>query len=470
MQDNFDNFENGVEFENIGEFGGNGNRGVQMPQKLDAERAVLGCIFIDPNLLSQAQSALVPNDFFDIRNKSIYDAFNINFNNNTKNDFTTVKSALENAGNMERVTLDYLASIVNLTYSVRNFESYIDLVVDASIKRQAINTLDTLLQAGYDSSKTANDYLTDIEKAVFSLTARKKSENFVPVSTVLNEVKENVELHQLQDGSITGLNTGIDELNNVTLGFQKQALIILAARPAMGKSAMALNLAKYVAKLNPNTKNPEKKAVVAIFSLEMASEQLVERMIASEGRISLNHLKSGNLEPSEWRMFEAASNTLGKLNLYFDDSSSVTIDDIRTKCRKLSIDEGLDFVIIDYLQLIESEDSRRSKQEEVSKISRSLKLMARELDIPVVALAQLSREVEKRETKIPIMADLRDSGSIEQDADIVTFLYRDDYYNKESERVGEADLIIAKNRSGASGREIAFNFQGEFANFMEIKK
>ena len=267
-----------------------------------------------------------------------------------------------------------------------------------------------------------------------------------------------------REEEIIGIDTGFQALNKISQGFQSGQLIILAARPAMGKSAMAMNLAVNVA-----THNAGGNASVAIFNLEMSAEQLVERMIACESSIRLNQIKNGHIFKNDWVRFNTSIEKLGKLNLYFDDSSDSTIASIRAKCRKLKANARLDFVVIDYLQLIESEG--KSQQEKVTKITRSLKLMARELDCPVLALSQLSRDVEKREgDKKPIMADLRDSGSIEQDADIVMFLYREDYYNRQSERKGEADLIVAKNRSGATSEGLPFLFTPEFQRFKEKKE
>ena len=270
----------------------------------------------------------------------------------------------------------------------------------------------------------------------------------------------------MRNDDVIGLDTGFGHLNRYTQGFQDGALIILAARPAMGKSAMAMNLAVNVA-----TKNKGGYASVAIFSLEMSAEQLVERMVACDSNIRLNNIKSGRIAKNDWVRFNTSCAKLGNLNLYFDDSSDSTINSIRAKCRKLSSDHGLDFVIIDYLQLIESDaaSARQSQQERISKISRSLKLMARELNVPVLALSQLSRAVEQRDDKRPVMADLRDSGSIEQDADIVMFIYRDEVYNKATERKGEADLIISKNRAGSTHEGLPFIFTGEYSRFKEKK-
>ncbi len=435
-----------------------------IPSNIDAEIALLGCIFLDESLIISVNDAISYTDFYDSKHKEIYKAMLDIYQDKKNIDITSLISYLNNNNLIVQVGgIEYINSIANFSYSTANFETYVNLVKEASLKRNTISALEKLTQEGYKRELNANDYLSSVESVIFELSKKRRTEEFSRIDKLTEKVKENTEKNFNSDGGITGLDTGFNNLNKLTLGFQKENLIILAARPAMGKSAMAMNLAVQVAENNKGG-----KAVVAIFSLEMGAEQLVERMIASEAQIKLNTLKKGNLSPQEWRLFANSTRKLSNLNLYFDDSSMITISDIRAKCRKLASEVGLDFVVIDYLQLIAGDEPGKSKQEEVSKISRSLKLMARELQIPVVALAQLSRDVEKRDDKKPIMADLRDSGSIEQDADIVTFLYRDDYYRKEkSDRPGEADLIISKNRSGSAGIELRYIFQGGFSRFVD---
>lgn len=434
-----------------------------VPSNVDAEVALLGCIFLDEALIVGISDEIAYDDFYDSKNKEIYKAMLSIYQEKKHLDVTTLIAYLNNVELLAQVGgVEYISTIANFTYSTANIDSYVSLVKEAALKRQTIDSLGRLITKGYDANINANDFITTVEEAVFDLSKRRRTEQFSKIEQLTEKVKENTEKNFHSDGGITGLDTGFNNLNKLTLGLQKENLIILAARPAMGKSAMAMNLAVNIAE-----NNKDGKAVVAIFSLEMGAEQLVERMISCDSKIHISSLKKGNLTSQEWRLFANSSRKLSSLNLYFDDSSTVTVSDIRTKCRKLASEVGLDFVVIDYLQLIEGEGNGRSKQEDVSRISRSLKLMARELQIPVLALAQLSREVEKRDSKKPIMADLRDSGSIEQDADIVSFLYRDEYYNKQSTRQGEADLIIAKNRSGSAGIELRYLFQGGFSRFVD---
>lgn len=445
----------------------------QVPRNVDAEVAVLGSIFIDESLMVELLDELVPEDFFDSRNKIIYRGITSLYTEHKQIDFTSLVSLLESQSQLDAIGgVDYLNTIINYNYTSMNISTYVSLVKEASLKRKAITSLTDLAQKGYDSSLNANQYLTNIEEVIFDLSKHRKTTNFTFIPEVTNKVLKKVEEStQKKADEITGLSTGYANLNKVTLGFQPEQLIILAARPAMGKSALAMNLAINVAQNNKNG-----KATVAIFSLEMAMDQLAERMIACESNIHLSNIKTATLDGTEMRKFVMACRKLSALNIYFDDSSVITIEDIRTKCRKLKAASGLDFVVIDYLQLIDGANSgAKSRQEEVAKISRGLKMMARELQIPVLALAQLSREVEKRDDKKPMMADLRDSGSIEQDADIVTFLYREDYYKHDDDKAKDeqisqpAQLNIAKNRGGST-ETIDFAFQGRFAKFVEVNK
>lgn len=439
-----------------------------VPCNIEAEIALIGCILIDENIILEISDVLIPDDFYDAKNRLIYRTM-LNLSKEGKNiDVTTVVSSLQNNHLLEQCGgLEYISSIADYSYSTLNVESYANLISEAAIKRVTINKLSKLAQDGYNSKLEAYDFVDLVEKEVFELSKRRKVDNFRPISEVSKSVMTNTEKNASRSNDVIGLDTGFGSLNNCTQGFQPGQLIILAARPAMGKSAMAMNLAVNVA-----THNKDARASVAVFSLEMSAEQLVERMIACDSSIRLNHIKSGHLGKTDWTRFNTSCARLSNLNLFFDDSSGSTISSIRAKCRKLASESGLDFVIIDYLQLIESDNSeaRLSQQERISKISRSLKLMARELGVPVVALSQLSRAVEQREEKKPMMSDLRDSGSIEQDADIVMFLYRDDYYNKASERKNEADLIISKNRSGATHEGLPFIFNGEYSRFREKKE
>ena len=441
------------------------NTELKVPTEIESEIAIIGCVFLDPETIYEVMDMLTPEDFYDTKNRLIYQAMVDVKKEGRAIDGTTIianltlKNVLEQAGGAE-----YLSKIFDNSYSTANIDSYIELIQNASLRRKAINVLTGLAQKGYSTTLDAFDYLEEVEKNVFELSSKRKVEDFKEIYKVAQNVSEQTEKNASRNEEVIGIDTGYGCVNKYTQGFQPGQLIILAARPAMGKSAFAMNLAVNVANKNNNG-----HASVAIFALEMSAEQLVERMIACDASIKLNLIKSGKIPKNDWIRFNTSIEKLGNLNLYFDDSSDATIASIRAKCRKLKANSRLDFVVIDYLQLIDSEG--RSQLEKVTKITRSLKLMARELECPVLALSQLSRDVEKREgDKRPMMADLRDSGSIEQDADIVMFLYREDYYNKQSERKGEADLIIAKNRSGSTHEGLPFLFTGEFQRFKEKKK
>ncbi|MBE6136909.1 MAG: replicative DNA helicase [Erysipelotrichaceae bacterium] len=440
-----------------------------IPFESEAEIAIIGCIFMDGNVIIQVQDILTPDDFYDSKNRLIYRTMLQLSKTGKSIDPATVLSTLSSNNLLEQCGgLDYINRIADYSYSTANVDSYVELIENAALKRNTINALNKLAQDGYDSKLQAFDYIESVERSVFELSKRRRVDAFKTSAAVANSVFEMTGYNANRNEDVIGLDTGFSKLNYYTQGFQPGQLIILAARPAMGKSAMAMNLAVNIA-----TKNKNNNGTVAVFSLEMSAEQLMERMIASESSIRLNQIKSGRIAKNDWARFQTACSRLGGLNLYFDDSSDSSISSIRAKCRKLKAESDLDFVVIDYLQLIASdnESSRVSQQERISKISRGLKLMARELEVPVLALSQLSRAVEQRDEKKPIMADLRDSGSIEQDADIVMFLYRDDYYNKASERKGEADLIISKNRSGSVNNDgLPFIFTGEFQRFREKKE
>ncbi len=441
------------------------------PHNTEAEIAVLGSLFIDESLIVEIIDQLNVDDFYDNKNRIIYNSIKVLYKDGKNIDITSVITTLESKGQLQEVGgMDYLNTLISYNYTTKNIQTYVDLVREAALKRFTINALTDLSQKGYDNEVPANEYLTKVEEVIFDLSKRRKTSNFVSITEVTQMVKEKMTRNLNRTQGITGLSTGFSNLDKATLGFQPEQLIILAARPAMGKSALAMNIA-----VNTAMCNKSGKAVVACFSLEMGMDQLVERMIAADGLIHLGNIKTGQLSGDESRKYQASCEKLNNLNLYFDDSSLITLEDIRTKCRKLKASTGLDLVVIDYLQLIDGSGSGgKSRQEEVSKISRGLKMMGRELQIPVVALAQLSREVEKREDKKPIMADLRDSGSIEQDADIVMFLYREEYYTpqKQEERKPSESAIlnIAKNRSGSAGIDLDFIFQGPHSKFTEVQK
>ena len=435
-----------------------------IPYNLEAEQAILGCVLIDNEIMVSLSDEMKVQDFYDRRHQIIFTAMLNIYKNQMQIDFTTliaelqVKNQLVEAGGAV-----YLSSLIDAVYTTANIEDYMQIVQDAALKRNVISAATSIAEAGYNANYDSVSYIDYAERLLSDLSKRRRTDGFTPIETVLENVKNIMLANRAKDGELTGLSTGFEKLDEITLGLQKDNLIILAARPAMGKSAFAMNIAINAA--IKNVKEGGEPISVALFSLEMSQEQIVQRMTAAQARVNLTNIQKGNLNQKEMLLVESASDELAGLNLYFCDQGTVTVADIRAKCRKQKASGGLDLVVIDYLQLINGSSKSGNRQEEVANISRSLKQMARELGVPVIALSQLSRDIDKREDKRPNMADLRESGSIEQDADIVMFLYRPGYYNKNTEKVSNlTELIIAKNRSGVTGK-LAFLFQGEYQLF-----
>lgn len=434
-----------------------------LPNHIEAEQSVLGSVFLDSKVLIDIMDKLNIEDFFDIRHQTIYEAM-IRANEEDINvDFPTVIAKLDQMKKMHNAGgAEYVLELSEHVPSLSGLNGYIELVLDASLKRQIIDISSNITNMGYKDDITANEYITIAEERIFEVSQSRSTTEFSKIAEILKEVREKLEQQKNRSG-ITGLKTGFSNIDNITNGLQEEELIILAARPSMGKSALALNLAVNVAK-----RNQEGKAGVAIFSLEMSNDQLASRMLSLEADIDGYKLRSANLDSKDWANYHVGSEILSNLNISFDDSAAVSVSDIRAKCRKLKQEGNLDFVVIDYLQLIKGESrSGSNRQEEVARISRSLKQMARELKVPVLALSQLSRAVETRDDKRPVLADLRESGSIEQDADIVMFLYREDYYQRDEEKwTGDVELIVAKNRQGQSGRTLHFKFEPPYSRFI----
>lgn len=435
-----------------------------IPYNLEAEQAILGCVLIDNEIMTSLSDEMKVQDFYDRRHQIIFTAMLNIYKNQLEIDFTTLIAELQIKNQLvEAGGAVYLSSLIDSVYTTANIQDYIQIVQDVALKRNVIAAATSIAEAGYNANYGSAEYIDYAERLLLDLSKRRRTEGFVGIENVLENVKNIMLANRARDGEITGLSTGFEKLDEITLGLQKDNLIILAARPAMGKSAFAMNIAINAA-VN-NVKETGEPISVAVFSLEMSQEQIVQRMTASQARVNLTNIQKGNLNQKEMLLVESAHDELAGLNVYFCDQGTVTIADIRAKCRKQKQTGGLDLVIIDYLQLINGSGKSGNRQEEVSNISRSLKQMARELGVPVIALSQLSREIDKREDKHPVMADLRESGSLEQDADIILFLYRDGYYNKNSEKVSNlTELIIAKNRSGMTAT-IEFLFQGEYQLF-----
>ncbi len=420
--------------------------GKELPHDLIAEKSVLGAMFLSKYALQRAVETLSSEQFYADANGKIFKVLADFCDKGTPIDLTTVTSELVNRNILKQVgDVEYLTEIINIVPTAANIDEYIKIVEEKAIRRKLISEATDIATVGYTSSDSIGDILDTAEKKIFSVVKTRKGTEFRSIQDVLFKTQSDLETLAQNKGEVTGLSTGFYDLDKVTTGLHPNELIIIAARPAMGKTAFALNLATNIAM------NSDKG--VALFNMEMSAEQLAVRMLSSVGQVEGYKLKNGRLEHSDWKRINEAISKLADTKLYIDDTPGMTIGEIRSKCRRLaSTEDGLGIVIIDYLQLISGSDKYAgNRQQEVSEISRSLKTMAMELGIPVIALAQLSRSVEGRDDKRPILSDLRESGSIEQDADIVAFLYRDDYYNKESaidEQTSRSEFIIGKHRSG----------------------
>ncbi len=418
----------------------------QMPHNLDAEQSVLGSMFLSKYALQKGTELLSKDLFYSETHAKIFTVLNDLLEKNIPVDLTIVTEELNNRGWLKQIgDVDYLAEVINSVPTAANVDEYIKIVSEKATLRRLIEEATSIVTDGYSSTNDLGEILDNAEKKILSVVKTRQGTEFRSLQDVLLKTQGDLEKLAQRKGEITGLVTGYYDLDKVTSGLHANELIIIAARPAMGKTAMAVNLAMNVAQNNHVT--------VALFNMEMGAEQLAMRMISSAGQIDAYKLRNGRLEHNDWKRVNEAISKLSDTKIYIDDTPGMTIGEIRAKCRRLaSSSDGLGIVIIDYLQLISgSARYAGNRQQEVSEISRSLKTLAMELEIPVIALAQLSRSVDSRDDKRPLLSDLRESGSIEQDADIVAFLYRDDYYTKQisiDENTSKSEFIIAKHRSG----------------------
>lgn len=435
-----------------------------IPFNNEAEQSVIGAILLDNRLLTEISDRLSADDFYQVRHQILYGVMMELYRENRPIDLTTITTRLKDRNQFIEVGgLEYLIEISEAVPTTANVNAYVEIVREKSIARRLIDTANKISQDTMTSNKPLDELLDDAEKRIMDISRNRTASDFKLIGNVVNQVFDNIKKLQEAGQKLTGLQSGFNDIDKLTLGLQNEDLIIIAARPAMGKTAFVLNLARNVAKLNNNPG-------IAIFSLEMSAEQLVHRLLTSEAQIDSQNLRRGNLSSQEINRLIVAADTLSRYEIYIDDTPGIKVTDVRAKCRKLfhSRDKKLGMIIIDYLQLLSGSDKNSgNRQQEVSEISRTLKEIAREFKIPVIAVAQLSRQVESREDKKPIMADLRESGSIEQDADIVSFLYRDDYYNKDSPRPGQVDVIFAKHRHGPTG-EVSLFFNRQCSSFSDL--
>ncbi|HLR11824.1 MAG TPA: replicative DNA helicase [Sporosarcina sp.] len=430
------------------------------PHNHDAEQSVLGAIFLEPQALITAAEVLMPEDFYRIAHQKIFQTFLTLSDKGQPIDPVSVSEELTARKELEDVGgLPYITEIAKAVPTAANVAHYAKIVEEKSLLRRLIRVATQIVEDGYTREDEVEALLSEAEKNMMEVSNRKNAGDFQHIQDVLVDTYDNIERLHTQQGEVTGIPTGFTDLDKVTAGFQRNDLIIVAARPSVGKTAFALNIAQNVA-----TKTTEN---VAIFSLEMGADQLVSRMLCAEGNIDAQVLRTGALQAKDWEKLTLAMGSLSNAGIFIDDSSGIRVNEIRSKCRRLQQEHGLGMIIIDYLQLIQgSGKAGESRQQEVSEISRSLKGLARELKVPVIALSQLSRSVEQRQDKRPMMSDLRESGSIEQDADIVSFLYREDYYDKESEN-NMIEIIIAKQRNGPTGT-VSLAFKKEYNKFVNV--
>ena len=438
-----------------------------LPNNLEAEESVLGACFLSKYALQKASETLTPESFYNEKNSKIFSVLIELMEEGTPLDLTTVTSRLKKKKQLTEVGgVEYLSEIINFVPTASNIEYYIQTVEDSAILRNLILTAEEIASNGYTTEESLNEILDSSEKKILNIIKNRKSSEFRSIKDVLAKTENNLEILAANKNEVTGLSTGWYALDKITTGLHEGELIIIAARPAMGKTAFALNLATHVAMTQEKG--------VAVFNMEMTAEQLATRIISSLGQIETYKLRTGALLNDDWKRVNEAISQLSTTNMVIDDTPGITIGDIRAKCRRLaSSEQGLSLVVVDYLQLISGGKNYGSnRQQEVSDISRSLKTLALELNVPIVALSQLSRSVESREDKHPLMSDLRESGSIEQDADIVAFLYRDDYYNKESRTEDNnsiSELIIGKHRNGPTAT-IELLFKKPTSTFLNIRK
>ena len=430
-----------------------------LPSSEDSERVILGAILLDNAVIAQAVEHLRPEDFYSPLNRRVFAAMIALFEKQRQIDPILIGEELKKEGSLD--SMGGIATITNLTFGLPHFsnvEEYIKVVKDKAVVRNLIRTCNAITSEALAEEDDAEVILDHAEQSIFALAEARTRQSFSRIAPIAERVLTRVQEYAKGEGTgITGLSTGFRELDEMTSGLQRTDLVIVAGRPSMGKTALCLTLAQNAALYS--------KAVVAVFSLEMSKEQLVTRMLASEAHINAHRFRTGHLMTNEWERLANAIGTLSDARLFIDDTPGVSVLEMRAKCRRLAAEQKqLDLVVVDYLQLMGGSRRTESRQQEVSQISRELKALAKELDVPVVALSQLSRAPEARNPPKPLMSDLRESGSIEQDADVVAFIYREDYYKETEENKGLAELIVAKQRNGPTGT-VRLAFLKEFTRF-----
>jgi replicative DNA helicase len=433
--------------------------GMVPPHNIEAEQAVLGCMLLDSDVIPTVTELIKSSDFYREDHREICEAIIDIVEKAGPVDIITVSEQLQQRGTLEQVGgMDYLASIASAVPTTANARHYAKIVEEKSLLRKLIRAAQDIAGMSYEASEEAEFVLDRAEKSIFDIIERRSTQGFTHIKDVLLETFIRLEQLYNSKSPITGVPTGFKDLDLKTAGLQNSDLILIAARPGMGKTAMALNIAQYAA--------VQKHVPVALFNLEMSKDQLVNRMLCSEVMVDSHKMRTGRLDDEDWNKIAKALGPLSEAPIYIDDTPGLTVMDIRAKCRRLKLEKKLGLVVIDYLQLMRGRGRVENRQQEVSEISRSLKILAKELNVPVVTMSQLSRGPETRTDHRPMLSDLRESGAIEQDADIVMFIYRDDYYNPESDKKNIAEIIIAKHRNGSTGTVYLkyFDTYTKFAN------
>lgn len=434
------------------------------PHDTEAEQAVIGSMLTDKEAIISAVEVLKEEDFYREDNKIIYGAILNLYNRSEPVDIITLKAELSSLGKLEKVGgLEYLAELPDKVPTTSNVDKYIKIVEEKATLRSLLKTANEIIKLGYDETQDVDILMDQAEKKIFEAIQSRNQKGYSSIKDILVDTFTELEQLYNQKQHITGVPTGFADLDYKTAGLHNSDLILVAARPAMGKSAFALNIASYAA--------TRANIPVVIFSLEMSKEQMVNRILCSEAMVDSNKVRTGKIDDDEWGKLAEASGVLSESKIFIDDTPGISIMEIRAKCRKLKLEQDIGLVVVDYLQLVQGSGKRSvgSREQEIAEISRSLKILAKEINVPVIALSQLSRAPEQRPDHRPMLSDLRESGSIEQDADIVTFLYRDDYYNEDSEKKNVAEVIIAKHRSGSTGT-VELMWLGNYTKFANIEK
>jgi len=433
-----------------------------MPHSPEAEQSVIGSMLMDTDAVMAASEIITGEDFYQKQYGILFDNITELYNEGQPVDLITLQEHLKQKDVPPEVaSLEFARDLLSSVYTSTNVRQYAKIVKEKSMLRKLIRTNEDIANICYTGKESLEDIFSDTEKRIFDIVQQNTTGEFVPIKDVVLAALDKIELASKIKGNVTGIPTGFIDLDYKTAGFQPSDLILVAARPSMGKTAFVLNIAQHMAF--------KENVTVAVFSLEMSKEQLVNRLLSLESRVDSQSIRTGNLSDEDWEKLIEGASTIGSSNLIIDDTPSISVTELRSKCRKFKLEHNLGIIIIDYLQLMTGSKHSESRQQEISDISRSLKAIARELNVPVVALSQLSRAVEQRPDHRPMLSDLRESGAIEQDADVVMFIYRDDYYNKDTPKPNVAEIIISKQRNGAIGT-IELAWLPQYTKFANMKK